>query len=421
MATEVKLPELGENIAAGDVIKVMVKVGDTISANQPVLEIETDKAAIEVPSPVGGVVEAVHVKVGQSAKVGQAILSLDGNGAKATAPKTAEKPASKTPTPAAAKTAAPSASPAPTAKPAQAAPVASGPLPVVPGLIAASPSMRRIARERGIDLSRIMGSGIDGRIGLNDLQGGRGGARPEVVLPDFAKWGEIDKQPMSKVRRLTAENLGNSWANVPQVTHYDKADITELEELRKRESKKTEASGAKITVTAILLKVVAAGLHKFPQFNASIDMRSGQVVYKKFFNVGVAVDTDRGLLVPVIRDVDRKNIMQLSADLTLMSEKARTKKIMPDEMQGGNFTISNLGGIGGVNFSPIVNSPEVAILGVSRSSVEPVYVNGAFVPRTILPLALSYDHRLIDGADAARFLRWVVEALQQPALLSFEG
>jgi len=226
---------------------------------------------------------------------------------------------------------------------------------------------------------------------------------------------------MNKVRETTARHLSYAWATIPHVTQHDKADITELERLRKKYATKAEQAGGKLTVTAILLKVIESALKVFPQFNASIDMNKKEIIYKKYYNIGIAVDTERGLLVPVIRDVDKKNIIQLSIELTEMSQKARNRKLTLEEMQGGNFSISNLGGIGGTAFTPVVNSPDVAILGISRSRMEPVYMDDEFRPRLIMPLSLSYDHRIIDGADAARFLRWVCEALEQPFLLALEG
>jgi pyruvate dehydrogenase E2 component (dihydrolipoamide acetyltransferase) len=240
------------------------------------------------------------------------------------------------------------------------------------------------------------------------------------TLPDFEKWGAVERQPMSNVRRKTAEHLSQSWV-APHVTNHDLADITDLEALRKRYGGKAEAAGGKLTMTAIALKVVAGALKVFPQFNASVDMEKDEIVLKKYIHIGVAVDTERGLLVPVIRDVDRKNIVELSVELSVMAEKARNRKLGLEDMQGGSFTITNLGGIGGTAFTPIVNWPEVAILGISRGRKEPVFVDGQFVPRLMLPLSLSYDHRLIDGADAARFLRWLAEAFENPFLLSLEG
>jgi pyruvate dehydrogenase E2 component (dihydrolipoamide acetyltransferase) len=240
-------------------------------------------------------------------------------------------------------------------------------------------------------------------------------------LPDFSRFGEVEREPMSKIRRVTARNMAAAWNTVPHVTQNDVADVTELEAARKRYGKKAEAAGGKLTMTAILLKVCASALRAFPDFNASIDAAADEIVYKKYVNIGVAVDTDRGLLVPVIRDVDKKNIIALAVELNDVAEKARSKKVTPDMLEGGNFTVSNLGGIGGTSFSPIVYHPEVAILGVSRATKRPVWRDEGFVPRLMLPLSLSYDHRLIDGAAAARFARWVAEALENPILLALEG
>jgi len=278
----------------------------------------------------------------------------------------------------------------------------------------------------------VPGSGPGGRISTKDVTeyvqeiisepgSASAGLFKRAPLPDFSKWGEIERQPMSNIRRITAEHVAVAWNTVPQVTQYDRADITELEDLRKRFAKRAEAAGGKLTVTAIAVKVVVTALRLFPRFAASVDTVTNEIVYKKYAHIGVAVDTDRGLLVPVIRDADKRNILEISRDLAQLAEKARNKKLAPDEMQGGVFTITNLGGIGGTNFSPLVNYPEVAILGVARASLEPVLAGGQFVPRLMLPLSLSYDHRLIDGADAARFLRWVCEAFEQPFLLSLEA
>jgi pyruvate dehydrogenase E2 component (dihydrolipoamide acetyltransferase) len=240
-------------------------------------------------------------------------------------------------------------------------------------------------------------------------------------LPDFSKFGKVERVSMRGVRRKTAEHMWEAWTSIPHVTQNDKADITELEQLRAKFGPKAAEAGGKMTVTAIALKVCASALKIFPQFNASIDMECEEIIYKQFINIGVAVDTDRGLLVPVIRDVDKKNIVELAAELTQLSKKAREKKLTSADMEGGTFTITNLGGIGGTGFSPIVNYPEVAILGLSRSGIEPVWMNDKFEPRMVLPLSLSYDHKLIDGADAARFLRWIAEAFEQPFLLSVQG
>jgi pyruvate dehydrogenase E2 component (dihydrolipoyllysine-residue acetyltransferase) len=295
----------------------------------------------------------------------------------------------------------------------------------------AAPSVRRMARELGVDIDAVSGSGPHGRISVEDVKAhakrvvesaGRGSSRAVgEALPDFTRWGQIERQPMRPVRRKTAEHLSVAWAAVPHVTQCDLADISAFEDLRKKYAKQVEAAGGNLTITAVAVKIVASAMKKFPQFNASVDMAASEIVLKKYVNIGIAVDTDRGLLVPVIRDADQKNIVQISVELSQLSEKARTRKIALEEMQGGCFSISNLGGIGGTYFTPIVNVPEVAILGISRARMEPVYRDGGFVPRLMLPLSLSYDHRVIDGADAIRFLRWVVEAFEQPFLLALQG
>jgi pyruvate dehydrogenase E2 component (dihydrolipoamide acetyltransferase) len=303
--------------------------------------------------------------------------------------------------------------------------------------VPAAPHVRRLAREIGVDIYDVKGSGPGGRISEDDVKAHaksllasaataissapRAGHFAQPQLPDFAKWGKIERVSMRGVRRKTAEHLAEAWNTIPHVTQHDRADITELEQLRARFAPKAEEAGGKMTVTAIALKVCAAALKVFPQFNASIDIEKEEIVYKQYINIGVAADTDRGLLVPVIRDVEKKNIVELAVELSQLSRKARDKKLAASDMEGGTFTITNLGGIGGIGFTPIVNFPEVAILGISRSRTEPEWINGKFEPRLILPLSLSYDHRLIDGADAARFLRWISEAFEQPFLLSVQG
>jgi pyruvate dehydrogenase E2 component (dihydrolipoamide acetyltransferase) len=459
------LPELGENITAGDVLRVLVKAGDTLAKDQPVLELETDKATIEVPSSVSGQVQVVKVKAGDKVKVGQPILSVDDAAAQPAWSGAADTAiAQETP-----KAAVPPRSVAPPAPVAPAAAVVgadvsdkagaiearaqSGPAGKVvdisrgtrqtpePGaepeapVAPAAPSVRRMARELGVDINQVGGSGQAGRISVDDVKaharrlitgsqaaGAKSASRAEP-LPDFSRWGEVERQPMRAVRRKTAERLSAAWATIPHVTQHGAADITELEELRKRFAKQAEAAGGSLTVTVIAVKVIAAALKVFPQFNASIDLGAEEIILKKYINVGIAVDTDRGLLVPVIRRADQKNIIALSVELTELSEKARNRKIALEEMQGGTFSISNLGGIGGSFFTPIVNAPEVAILGISRARTEPVFnkERGEFTPRLMLPLSLSYDHRVIDGADGARFLRWVVEAFEQPFLLALQG
>jgi pyruvate dehydrogenase E2 component (dihydrolipoamide acetyltransferase) len=466
------LPELGENVTTGDVLRVLVKPGDTLVKDQTVLELETDKATIEVPSSVAGQVKDVKVKAGDKVKVGQTILSIEEDSRQAQSVPSGSGDQTSAPAPAQRTAAAvqPQSSTAPGAPPPNAEPDEPGEEPPIEGrrhpgspdkqggtdkvvdinrgarqasepsaaselpVAPAAPSVRRLARELGVEVNQVVGSGPDGRISVEDVKAHAkrlvtgaaaavGGAAAGEPLPDFSRWGEVARQPMRAVRRKTAEHLSAAWATIPHVTQHDLADVTVLEQLRKRYAKQAEAVGGNLTVTAIAVKVVAAAMRVFPRFNSSIDLAAEEIIYKKYVNIGVAVDTDRGLLVPVIRDVDTKNITQLSVELAQLSEKARTRKISLDEMQGGCFSVSNLGGIGGSFFTPIINAPEVAILGVSRARTEPIYdkETGQFAPRLMLPLSLSYDHRVIDGADGARFLRWVVEAFEQPFLLALQG
>jgi len=471
MPTDFTLPELGENITAGDVVRVLVSPGDSVAKDQPVLELETDKATIEVPSSVAGTVKDIRVKQGERIKVGQVVLTVeDGAGAQAAKPK--EAAAAKEAAPSGGSKAQPqpaeapeseSSKPEPDVKPdvkddgraqqpeaqqanaaaeskpkrgevvdisrgARAPQVAAAPAepgqpqgPAAP----AAPSVRRLARELGVDIRSVTGTGPVGRISADDVQAfvrnalANGGAvAASAPLPDLTKWGEVERKPMSNIRRKTAEHLSRAWNLIPHVTQHDKADITTLEELRKKYAPQAEKAGGKLTMTAIALKIAATALQRFPQFNASADMARNEIVYRKSVHVGVAVDTPRGLLVPVIRDVDRKGVIELASELAKASEKARGGKLSLDEMQGGGFTITNLGGIGGTSFTPIVNWPEVAILGISRGTHEPVYNGQSFEPRLMLPLSLSYDHRVIDGADGARFLRWIAEAFEQPFVLA---
>ena len=450
-ATEFKLPELGENIDQGDLVRLMISPGSKVSEGQPVMELETDKAVVEVPSSVSGTVKEIQVKEGQKVKVGQVIFTLEG-GASAQPEKAKHAPVEHISEQHEARLSVQAAIQAEGKTPAQVflpdQPQPSAPkvfaMPEQLGKVAgtehrapapAAPHVRRLAREVGVDVYEVKGSGPGGRISEDDVKAhakallisvaaaqssqGRQFAQPE--LPDFTKFGKVERVSMRGVRRKTAQHLWEAWTTIPHVTQQDNADITELEHLRARFAPKAQEAGGKMTVTAIALKVCASALKVFPQFNASIDMAKEEIIYKQYVNIGVAVDTDRGLLVPVIHDVDKKNIVELAAELTQLSKKARDKKLTPAEMEGGTFTITNLGGVGGTGFSPIVNYPEVAILGLSRASMEPVWMNAKFEPRQVLPLSLSYDHRLIDGADAARFLRWIAEAFEQPFLLSVQG
>ncbi|HEQ98549.1 MAG TPA: biotin/lipoyl-binding protein [candidate division Zixibacteria bacterium] len=476
MIKEIKIPEIGESVDSGEVVAVLVSKGDMVEKDQPLIEVETEKAVVEIPSTEAGKVTELSVSEGDSVKIGQVIARVDTEGegeeagqeapepeeeeaqpekeekaekekaeekedkAKEKAKKKEEqeeeeaeaeekeepeeeeekkKPAAKKEEPEKKK-------PAPKKKAEEKEEEKQ--------LAPAAPSVRRLARELGADINLIPGSGPGGRISLEDvkryvrhiIEGGRA-SMPEAAegikeMPDFSRWGEITRKPLSKVRSIIAGGTAQSWSLIPHVTQFDKADITELENFRRKYSKMVEKEGGKLTVTAILLKVIAAALKKYPRFNASIDPQKGEIIYKEYYNIGMAVDTDRGLLVPVIRGVDKKSIFDLSVELLELADRTRDKKVMPDELEGGTFTISNQGGIGGTDFTPIVFWPQVSILGVSRASKQPVFdeEEGTFKPRIILPLSLSYDHRIIDGADAARFLKWVSEALEHPLLLDFE-
>ncbi|QQS35601.1 MAG: dihydrolipoyllysine-residue acetyltransferase [Ignavibacteriales bacterium] len=426
---EFKLPDLGENIESADVLNILVKVGDSLSKDQGILEIETDKATIEVPSSLEGTVKEVLIKAGDKAKVGQTIIKVEvtqGTTVKAEQKEDKPKPAAKEEEQKFEPVSTTDSSKGEREK------VAASELdeqpPIQRGSAPAAPSVRRIARELGIDINKVPGSGPSGRISMDDVKsyvkklneerasGGSFGFKQEP-LPDFTKYGNVDRKPFSKIRAKTAEHLSYAWATIPHVTQFDKADITLLEKARVAFNPKAEKAGGKLTMTSVLLKVIGAALKEFPQFNSSIDMEKQEVIYKNYFNVGIAVDTEHGLIVPVVKNVNQKNLIELSVEMTQLAEKARTRKISIEEMQGGCFTITNLGGIGGTSFTPIVNAPEVAILGVSRGKMEPVYRDNKFDARLMLPLSLSYDHRIIDGADAARFLRWVVEALEEPMKL----
>jgi len=451
MASEFTLPELGENIDSGDLLRLMIAPGARVSEGQPVLELETEKAVVEVPSTVSGVVREIKVKEGQKVEVGEVVFTLEGGVVAEAESARRHEPVEHISGQQAARLTFQLAMRAEGKTEEQAlppdqpqAPTPEFSMPVQLAKVAgtehrdpapAAPHVRRLAREIGVDIHGVQGSGPGGRISEDDVklcaknaliaaaaaaQTPRGSfAEPE--LPDFAKWGKTERVSMRGVRRKTADHLREAWNTIPHVTQQDRADITELEQLRARFAPRAEEAGGKMTVTAIALKVCASALKVFPQFNASIDMGKEEIIYKQYISIGVAVDTDRGLLVPVIREVDKKNIVELAAEMTQLSKKARDRKLAPEEMEGGTFTITNLGGIGGTGFSPIVNHPEVAILGLSRSRMEPEWVNDKFEPRLILPLSLSYDHRLIDGADAARFLRWIAEAFEQPFLLSVQG
>jgi pyruvate dehydrogenase E2 component (dihydrolipoamide acetyltransferase) len=456
--SEFVIPNLGDGVAAGDVLRVLVKPGDTVATDQPVLELETDKATVEVPINVSGTIKEVRVKPGDKVKPGQAVLTVEnGDGAQVAAKEPQDAPTEQ-PAQAEAKPTAEQEKPAPPEKSEeqekkrapvvdirerQAAPTPPATTPSVAPIPStasapAAPSVRRVAREIGVDISQVTGTGAGGRITEEDVKAfarqimsslGGGAiaptpARPGVTtpaLPDFSKWGEVERKAMSGVRRKTAEHLSNAWSMIPHVTQFDKADMTVLEEIRPKYAAEVERMGGKLTVTAIITKIVAQALRKFPQFNSSIDMATNSILYKKYVHVGIAVDTEHGLLVPVVRNADQKNILEIAVEIQKLAEKAKARKLSLDEMSGGSMSITNLGGIGGTAFTPIVNWPEVAILGISRGAVEAVFKDGQIVPRQMLPLSLSYDHRVIDGADAIRFLRWVVEAIEQPFTVMLRG
>jgi len=441
-----KIPELGENIKSASVVKVLVSVGDTVELDQPLLELETDKATIEVPSDIAGKVVSISVNEGDTVGIGQEVLGID-DAASGQAPQSQSssesvplpepllQPVSE---PLPVKLEVPAKEevfvPAPTVAADAPKVFVENQPPIVPNAAPAAPSVRRLAREIGVDVNQIKGTGPGGRILLDDVKAFSKALhqqRNEVQhirteqhqepLPDFSKFGDVELQAMSNIRFKTADHLSYAWHTIPHVTQFDKADITALEAFRKSYSKEAEKQGIKLTVTAILVKIAAMALKKFPQFNSSVDMQNKQIIYKKYYNIGIAVDTEFGLMVPVLRNADKLNVIEIAREMNILAEKARTKKAGIADLSGGCFTITNLGGIGGTAFTPIVNAPEVAILGVSRGQMEQVYIDGKFEPRMMLPFSLSYDHRIIDGADGIRFLRWIIDAIENPMKLIIEG
>ncbi|HET6469856.1 MAG TPA: dihydrolipoyllysine-residue acetyltransferase [Geminicoccaceae bacterium] len=420
MATvEVKVPDIGD-FKDVPIIEIHVKPGDTVKTDDPLLTLESDKATMEVPAPQDGTVKAVKVKVGDKVSEGVPIISLDGAGADApvTPPPSVigqqEPPPAEKPTP--------RETPA---SPAQAASAAG--VDDFQG-VHASPSVRRLARELEVDLAKVKGTGEKGRITKDDVKGFlRGPAAapaapaavpaggmgiPEIPAVDFAKFGPIETKPLARIKRLSGPHLHRSWLNIPHVTHGDEADITEIEAYRKELDTAAKEKGYRVTLLAFLMKASVSALKAFPEFNSSLSPEKDALIYKRFYNIGIAVDTPDGLVVPVFKDVDRKGIEELSRELGATSKKARDGKLGPADMSGGTFTISSLGGIGGTDFTPIVNAPEVAILGVLRSKMAPVWDGETFKPRLICPLSVSYDHRVIDGALAARFTRHLCHVLE---------
>jgi pyruvate dehydrogenase E2 component (dihydrolipoamide acetyltransferase) len=486
---EIKLPALGENVEEARVVKVLVKKGDSVQKDQPVLEMESEKAAFEVPAPQAGRVSEVHVSEGAKVKVGQTILTLEEDGAGARGEQKEKEPEKhETAGPAAAtqksertrakpespppkrqaEASEPEAEPSKTkaespkehARPARkdepAPPREDGEkrppeeagerhLPEEsdagrPGqeplearqkepreVPAAGPATRRLAREMGVDLAQVRGTEAGGRITPEDVKAyvrerGAGGQDRETgPAPDFERWGPTERRPLGSVEKAASRHLSDSWRQIPHVTHHDVADVTELEEARERYESGRKPSEPKLTVTALAVKAVVAALGAFPRFNASLDLAREQVVLKQYVHVGVAVDTEHGLLVPVVRDADRKTTREIAAEIAGLAERARQRKLLPEEMQGASFTVSNLGGIGGTGFSPIVSFPEVAILGLSRTREELALRGGQVVRRVLLPLSLSYDHRVNNGADAARFVRHLAGLLEDPLHLLIES
>ncbi|MFO1523442.1 MAG: 2-oxo acid dehydrogenase subunit E2 [Kiritimatiellia bacterium] len=421
---DILIPNLGDGIKEATVQGLLVKAGDSVKAEQGLLEVETGKATVEIPSPSAGVVKTITAKPGDKVKPGDKIGVISAAAAAS---------------PAAATTAAPASAPVEKAAP----PAASKPAPDTEGRdaaapaprierpqhspVPAAPSVRKFAREIGLDIREVPGNGPGGRISIDDVKAHQkrintagvpraagSAAAPAAPLPDFSRFGQVEREKMSTIRKMTVQHMASCWSTIPHVTQFDDADVTTLELVRKSLAAKAEEAGVKVTLTALLIKLLAKALKAHPKFNASIDVLREEVVLKKYCHIGVAVDTPKGLLVPVIRDADRKSLFEIARELGATADRMKKGKISPDDLAGGSMTITNIGGLGGKHFTPIVNAPEVAILGVGRATVQPVWTDGAFAPRSLLPVSLSYDHRLIDGADGTRFLRWVVEAVEQP-------
>jgi pyruvate dehydrogenase E2 component (dihydrolipoamide acetyltransferase) len=421
---DVKLPHLGEGADSGTVVNLFVKEGESITKDQPVLELENEKAVATIPSTAAGRVTKVFVNVGDKISVGQRILSLSDTAA---GPATA-KPAAK----AAGKTAAPAPEPEP--EPAEADEPDSAPTeesrPAAGGSVAASPTIRKLATDLGIDLARVRGSARGGRIVMEDLRAyiqrlqklsaqpkaaaapaAAPAAPPESI--DFSKWGAVTRRPLSSLRQVIARRMTENWNAIPHVTQFDNADLTAILALRKKHLAEYEKKGARLTVTSFVVKAVANTLKRHAIFNSSLDQAAQEIVLKNYYHIGIAVDTEAGLIVPVLRDVDKKDLAQISKDLESLAARARDRKVGADELKGGTFTISNQGGIGGAHFTPIVNKPDVAILGLGRAAAKPVVRDGKVEIRTMMPLAISYDHRVIDGGDAARFVVDLVRAIEE--------
>ncbi len=425
---DIRIPNLGEGAESGNVVNIFVKVGDTVAKNQTLIELENEKAVAPIPSTGAGTVQKILVKIGDKVTVGQPIISISENGSSAVA-----------------------AAPAQQAGPAAAAPVPPqqhAPVSAVPQARSddyeyaspsgfpppASPTVRRVAEDLGIDLRRVQGSEAGGRIVMADLRAyiarlqqlaaapksasapAVSASKPPAESIDFSKWGPVEKKANTSLRQKIAQKMSESWSTIPHVTQFDEADITGLMAIRKKAAPAYEKKGAALTITPFIMKAVVAALKKYPIVNSSLDEASNETVYKKYYHLGIAVDTDAGLIVPVIRDADKKSLLELAKELAVVAEKTRQRKVSVEDLRGGSFTISNLGSIGGTFFTPIINKPEVAILGVGRGVHKPVYIKSGtkqtLEPRVMLPLGLSYDHRVIDGADGARFIREIVTTLE---------
>jgi pyruvate dehydrogenase E2 component (dihydrolipoamide acetyltransferase) len=449
MAKEFKLPDLGEGIHEGEIVAVLVAVGQDVKEGEPIMEVETDKATVEIPSPYTGKVSQIHVKAGDEVQVGDVMMSFDGKPEEAAPREEAKAPeekkkeekaaAAEAKKPEEAKKAAAEAKPAkreekPAAR--EAAP------PKKEGVVPASPAARRRARELGVDLHEVPPSGRGGRVTMQDIRefaekkeappekaeekparapaGPPAMAPPSPELPDFERWGPVERIEVKGVRRATARQMALAWQQIPHVTHQDEADVTDLEELRKDKKRDVEDQGGKLSATVFLLKASVAALKAFPRFNSSLDAENEEIVVKQYYHIGVAMDTERGLVVPVIRDVDRKSMVELSVELKELVARARDGKLSPEDFQGGTFTITNPGMLGGTSFTPIINYPQVAILGAGQSKMRPVVQeigNGEdyeIEPRLMMPVILSFDHRVCDGAEAARFVTYIVQILEDP-------
>ena len=419
---DVKLPNLGEGADSGAVINVYVKEGDKIEKDQPILELENEKAVATIPSTASGIISKVHVKNGDKISAGQRIISVAEPGGAVSTPAAAAPPKEEAHPPVR------QPSPPPSAEAAQPEPEAmEEPVPTSNGSVAAAPSIRRVADELGIDLAQVRGSQRGGRIVLSDVRAyiqrlvrvaqtktpdAPAGGKPAPEKIDFSRWGGIYKKPMSSLRQVISRRMLENWNTIPHVTQFDDADLTQVLDLRKKYAKAYDGRGARLTVTLFVLKAVVATIKKHPVFNSSLDEADAEIIFKEYYHLGVAVDTEAGLIVPVIRDVDKKSMVELSVELEEIAKKARDRKISAEELKGGTFTISNQGGIGSAHFTPIVNKPEIAILGLGKGSLKPVVKNNKLEPRMMLPLALSYDHRVIDGGAAARFMVDLVQALE---------